>query len=83
MCGRLRLVGEDSDAAIAVLAAEFLDFARDGVGCGLRVVEHQELGGGGVDAVGLKGQVVVIAADKRHRLLKLLAQLPGRFDLTA
>jgi hypothetical protein len=67
-CGGLGLIGEDSNAAIAVLAAEFLYFPRDGGGRGLRVVEHQELGGGGVDAVGLNGQVVVIAADKRHSL---------------
>src|SRR5260370_17974558 len=50
-----------------MLAAEGLYFLCDGAGRGRAVVEHQALGGGGTDAVGLDRQVVVIATDKRHR----------------
>jgi|HubBroStandDraft_6_1064221.scaffolds.fasta_scaffold883335_2 hypothetical protein len=62
------LVGENADAAFAMLAAELLDFLLDGAVRRLMVVEHQALGRVGIDAVGLDGKVVVVAADKRHRL---------------
>src|SRR5579875_4018458 len=61
-----RSIGQNPHAALAMLAAELLDCLLDGPSRRLSVVDHQASGGGRLDAVGLDGNVVIVAADECH-----------------
>ena len=62
----LKSAGENPDVAMAMLDSEVDDFFFERGRAGLCVGEHQLLGDGVVDAVGLDVYVVVVTDDKCH-----------------